>query len=66
MAPPTEIRSIHHRHAPLMKRVIQNVVQGATPMDYKLELVPLPVADVDRAKAYYTEQLGFRLDHDIQ
>ena len=35
-------------------------------MDYKLELVPLPVADVDRAKAYYTEQLGFRLDHDIQ
>ena len=33
-------------------------------MDWKLELVLLPVADVDRAKAFYTEQLGFRLDVD--
>ncbi len=33
-------------------------------MDYKLELVLLPVADVDRAKAFYTERLGFRLDVD--
>jgi catechol 2,3-dioxygenase-like lactoylglutathione lyase family enzyme len=33
-------------------------------MDYKLELVLLPVADVDRAKAFYTEQLNFRLDVD--
>lgn len=33
-------------------------------MDWKLELVPIPVADVDRAKAFYTEQLGFTLDHD--
>ena len=28
-------------------------------MDMKLELVPIPVTDVDRAKAFYTEQLGF-------
>ncbi|MFL6160650.1 MAG: VOC family protein [Jatrophihabitantaceae bacterium] len=34
-------------------------------MDYKLELVLLPVADVDRAKAFYSEQLGFavHVDH---
>ena len=33
-------------------------------MDFKLELVLLPVSDVDRAKAFYTEQLGFTLDVD--
>ena len=33
-------------------------------MDYKLELVLIPVSDVDRAKAFYTEQLGFALDVD--
>jgi catechol 2,3-dioxygenase-like lactoylglutathione lyase family enzyme len=33
-------------------------------MDYKLELVLIPVTDVDRAKAFYTEQLGFALDVD--
>ena len=32
-------------------------------MDYKLELIAVPVSDVDRAKAFY-EQLGFHLDHD--
>jgi catechol 2,3-dioxygenase-like lactoylglutathione lyase family enzyme len=32
--------------------------------DMKLELVPLPVADVDRAKAFYAERLGFNVDHD--
>lgn len=33
-------------------------------MDWKLELIILPVRDVDRAKAFYTEQCGFRLDVD--
>ncbi|AWS40824.1 glyoxalase superfamily protein [Streptosporangium sp. 'caverna'] len=33
-------------------------------MDMKLELVPIPVSDVDRAKAFYTEQLGFNADLD--
>lgn len=33
-------------------------------MDYKLELLLLPVTDVDRAKAFYTEQAGFDLDVD--
>jgi predicted enzyme related to lactoylglutathione lyase len=33
-------------------------------MDYKLELVAVPVSDVDRAKAFYTDQVGFNADHD--
>ena len=33
-------------------------------MDWKLELVTVPVSDVDRAKAFYTEQVGFNADHD--
>jgi catechol 2,3-dioxygenase-like lactoylglutathione lyase family enzyme len=33
-------------------------------MDWKLELVQIPVSDVDRAKAFYTEQAGFVADHD--
>lgn len=32
----------------------------------RLEVVPLPVSDVDRAKAFYTEKVGFNLDHDVQ
>lgn len=32
----------------------------------KLELVPIPVSDVDRAKVFYVEQVGFHLDHDVQ
>lgn len=34
-------------------------------MEMELELVPIPVADVDRAKAFYTEQLGFVADVDV-
>ncbi len=33
-------------------------------MDMKLELIPVPVRDVDRAKAFYTEKIGFNADHD--
>jgi predicted enzyme related to lactoylglutathione lyase len=33
-------------------------------MDWKLELVVLPVADVDRAKSFYAEKVGFQVDHD--
>jgi predicted enzyme related to lactoylglutathione lyase len=35
-------------------------------MEMKLELVPIPVSDVDHAKAFYTEQVGFNADHDHQ
>ena len=33
-------------------------------MDWKIELVTIPVSDVDRAKAFYTEKVGFNADHD--
>ena len=33
-------------------------------MDWKLELVAVPVSDVDRAKAFYVDQVGFNPDHD--
>jgi predicted enzyme related to lactoylglutathione lyase len=33
-------------------------------MDFKLELVSIPVSDVDRAKAFYVDQVGFNPDHD--
>jgi predicted enzyme related to lactoylglutathione lyase len=33
-------------------------------MDWKLELVNVPVADVDRAKAFYANKVGFNVDHD--
>jgi catechol 2,3-dioxygenase-like lactoylglutathione lyase family enzyme len=33
-------------------------------VDWRLELVPVPVSDVDRAKAFYTDKAGFTADHD--
>ena len=33
-------------------------------MDWKLELVSVPVSDVDRAKAFYADKVGFNADHD--
>jgi catechol 2,3-dioxygenase-like lactoylglutathione lyase family enzyme len=33
-------------------------------MEWKLELVPIPVTDVDRAKSFYVDQVGFVADHD--
>jgi predicted enzyme related to lactoylglutathione lyase len=35
-------------------------------MDLKLELIPVPVMDIDRAIKFYSEQAGFRLDHDVR
>ena len=37
-----------------------------TAMQMKIELIPLPVADVDRAIAFYADQLGFNKDVDVQ
>src|SRR5687767_7703404 len=34
-------------------------------MDFKLELIPVPVSDVERAKAFYTDKAGFTLDNDV-
>ena len=33
-------------------------------MDYRLEVVVVPVSDVDRAKEFYAERMGFNVDHD--
>jgi predicted enzyme related to lactoylglutathione lyase len=35
-------------------------------MDWKLELIQVPVSDVDRAKAFYTEKVGFEAEHDAK
>ncbi|HEY1273428.1 MAG TPA: VOC family protein [Thermoleophilaceae bacterium] len=35
-------------------------------MDLRIEVVAVPVSDVDDAKGFYTEQVGFNLDHDIR
>jgi catechol 2,3-dioxygenase-like lactoylglutathione lyase family enzyme len=35
-------------------------------MNLKLELVPVPVSDIDTAKAFYADQLGFVVDHDVE
>jgi predicted enzyme related to lactoylglutathione lyase len=35
-------------------------------MDMKLELVPIPVSDVDRAKSFYAEKVGFNVDLDVK
>ena len=35
-------------------------------MDWKLELVVVPVSDVDRAKVFYAEKVGFEVDHDTK
>src|SRR2546423_6877989 len=38
--------------------------EDAVAMDWKIELVHIPVSDVDRAKAFYVDQVGFHADHD--
>jgi catechol 2,3-dioxygenase-like lactoylglutathione lyase family enzyme len=35
-------------------------------MDFRLEVVQVPVSDVDRAKTFYTERVGFHADHDTR
>ena len=35
-------------------------------MNWTLEVVVVPVSDVDRAKAFYSERLGFNVDHDVE
>ena len=35
-------------------------------MDFKIELIAIPVTDVDRAKAFYTDKAGFNADHDFK
>jgi catechol-2,3-dioxygenase len=39
--------------------------EEAPAMDMKLEVIGIPVSNVDAAKTFYNEKVGFRLDHDI-
>jgi catechol 2,3-dioxygenase-like lactoylglutathione lyase family enzyme len=45
---------------------VKNPDKERSQMDMKLELVIVPVSDVDRAKSFYSEQAGFNADHDIE
>src|SRR5262245_28425142 len=45
-------------------RIGCELYEGRIDMDWKLELVAIPVSDVDRAKAFYVEKVGFNADHD--
>src|SRR2546430_2449723 len=40
--------------------------ETAAAIEMKLEVVPIPVSDVDAAKAFYTEKVGFHLDNDVR
>jgi catechol 2,3-dioxygenase-like lactoylglutathione lyase family enzyme len=42
----------------------KNVTAPATP-EMRLEVVMLPVADIERSKSFYVERMGFNLDHDV-
>ena len=41
-----------------------NLKKMSTNMEMKIELIPIPVTDVDRAKSFYVNQVGFNADHD--
>ena len=43
---------------------MNNHMKGRRTVDWKIELVAIPVSDVDRAKTFYTEKAGFNADHD--
>jgi predicted enzyme related to lactoylglutathione lyase len=49
-----------------MIRSANNHHLKGVPVDWKLELVQVPVSDVDRAKHFYVDQVGFNADHDHQ
>ena len=44
---------------------VETTKSDTVAFEMRLEVVPLPVSDVDRAKAFYAEKVGFHLDHDV-
>jgi catechol 2,3-dioxygenase-like lactoylglutathione lyase family enzyme len=46
-----------------MGRIVPHTTEERT-MDWKIELIHVPVSDVDRAKDFYVNKLGFNADHD--
>jgi catechol 2,3-dioxygenase-like lactoylglutathione lyase family enzyme len=64
MAGPVEVTGLG-----AMSRSVAGLTVGdrtVTRVDYRLELVIVPVTDVDRAKAFYVEKAGFRADFDAE
>ena len=49
----------------MAQRPVQRSKGAEANMDMKLELVPVPVTDVDRARAFYAEKVGFDVDLDV-
>ncbi|HWH20639.1 MAG TPA: VOC family protein [Solirubrobacterales bacterium] len=43
-----------------------NAAESTAPIDWRLELIQVPVSDIDRAKAFYVEKAGFVAEHDHQ
>jgi catechol 2,3-dioxygenase-like lactoylglutathione lyase family enzyme len=41
-------------------------IEAAKSIEMKLEVVPIPVSDIENAKTFYTEKVGFHLDHDVR
>src|SRR6476646_6862311 len=54
------------RRAPYATAITPTAQGSSTPMKMKLEMIPLPVTDVDRAVAFYADKLGFTKDFDVQ
>jgi predicted enzyme related to lactoylglutathione lyase len=63
-------RAVAHRYTirdeGALSQTLSSLEGDAPMMEMKLELIPVPVSDVDRAKAFYVEQIGFNADHDHQ
>jgi catechol 2,3-dioxygenase-like lactoylglutathione lyase family enzyme len=57
---------LRSRRAPLPPYALSDPSANVARMDWKIELIAIPVTDVDRAKAFYTDQVGFNADHDYQ
>jgi predicted enzyme related to lactoylglutathione lyase len=49
----------------LQDEMLDQTEEISVSMDWKLELVPIPVSDVDRAKTFYAEKVGFKVDLDV-
>src|SRR6478672_5050634 len=59
-------RDVAPRMLPHGACACQDTTRGAVAVDMKLEVIGIPVSDVDVAKGFYVDQVGFGLDHDVQ
>src|SRR6476660_5068397 len=59
-------RDVAPRMCPYGACACQDTTRGAVAVDMKLEVIGIPVSDVDVAKGFYVDQVGFGLDHDVR